>query len=100
MSPTSNIKEKVAEVVLSYWRLTDTSPPTAQELAQWVDTLAPPVQTQLLALGLAKAIHLTVFKRYVLEKRGYSMQSYMRAKLTPEEFPYWIDDNDGGVRPD
>ena len=99
MSSLATIKEKVAETVQSYWRLAELSPPSAQELAAWFDTLEPASQTQLVRMGLAKVPQLGVFKRYVLEQRGFSMRNYMQAYLTSEELPYWIDDNDGGVAP-
>ena len=91
-------REKVAETVLAYYRLADTLPATARELAGWVDKLPVLEKAKLLVIGLQQAIVLPAFKRYVLEARGYSMRAYMQAHLSPTELRYWVDDNDGGVR--
>ena len=100
MTSTAAIKEKVVETVLAYWRLAEQHPPSAQDLATWFDAQEPAIQRQLLAMGLSQVLQLTVFTRYCLEKHGFSMENYMRIYLMREEFPHWVDDHDGGVRPD
>jgi hypothetical protein len=94
---TASPQEKVTEAVLAYWRLADKYSPSAQELAEWFDSLSPYVQTQLTVLGLEQALRLPLFKRYLLERRGLSMHTFMQATLTEDEFPYWVDDNDGEI---
>ena len=91
--------EKVAETVVAYYRLLEVASSTAEELASWFDSLFPDARAELNLIGLHRAILLPSFKRYVLEKRGHSMQAYMAAHLTPQELLYWVDDGDGGVRP-
>lgn len=99
MQPEQTTFEKVAETVLSYYRITDSLPPSAQEFLSWLQSLLPSIQAEMALLTLGQASFLPAFKRYVLEGRGYSMQVYMAAHLTPQELPHWVDDNDGGVRP-
>jgi hypothetical protein len=91
--------EKVTETVLAYYRLAEVLPASAKELASWFDSLLPDMRTEVNLVGLQQAILLPAFKRYLLEWRGYPMQTYMAMHLTPQELRYWVDDNDGGVRP-
>ena len=99
MTFKQTVSEKVAETALAYYRLTDSLIPTAQEVINWLESLLPSIQTEMVQLDYQQAILLPSFKRYLLESRGNSMPAYMAAHLTPEELPYWVDDNDGGVRP-
>jgi hypothetical protein len=96
---TASPQEKVIEAVLAYWRLADKYSPSAQELAEWFDGLSPCVQTQLTILSLEQALRLPLFKRYLLERRGLAMHTFMRAQLTQQEFSYWVDDADAGICP-
>lgn len=99
MQPQQTISEKVAETVLSYYRLADALLPSEQEFRSWFESLVPAIQAELVLLSLEQANFLPALKRYVLKGRGYSMQAYMTAHLTPQELPYWVDDTDGGVLP-
>lgn len=96
MQPEQTTVEKVAETVLSYYRLANARLPSTQEFRSWFESLVPASQAELVLLSLEQANFLPAFKRYILEGRGYSMPAYMAAHLTPQELPYWVDDNDGG----
>ena len=98
LTPTITPAEKVLEAVLAYYRQADKVVPAAQDVVAWLRQLAPADQVELASLPLADALHLPAFRRYLLERRGFSMQAYMMACLTPHELPYWIDDGDGGLR--
>ncbi len=90
--------EKVAEVVIAYYRLVEQLPGAAQDLADWVATLSPAERLDATGLNWTQATRLPTFKRYRLERHGYSMAAYMKNHLTRTELGYWVDDNDGGGR--
>lgn len=90
--------EQVTAAVLAYYRLVETPPISAHELATWFAHLPPPVREGLKRSGPREWLLLPSLKRYVLEKRGHAMRPYLASCLTPEEMADWIDDDDGGVR--
>jgi hypothetical protein len=91
--------EAVAQTVIAYYRRLEEALPTASELTTWLRGLSVLDQHELSVIGLDKAVLLPAFRRYVLESRGFPMLAFMQAHLQPHELAYWVDDNDGGVRP-
>jgi hypothetical protein len=91
--------EAVAQTVIAYYRRLDQALLTEHELTTWLRGLSAGDQAELLAIGLDKAVLLPACRRYVLESRGFSMLAFRQAHLQPHELAYWVDDNDGGVRP-
>jgi hypothetical protein len=83
--------EKVVATVLAYYRQTDLLRPTASELLFWLDSCAPKVQAELLLLEQESLLLLPPFKRYLLEKHGYSMAAYMATHLSETELAYWVE---------
>lgn len=94
----ATVREEVAAAVLGYYRLANDLVPTVLEAA-WVDALPPAEQQQVRLLGLRQLLLLPTFKRFLLEKRGWSMSNYLAKRLTPEEFQYWTNDRDGRWQP-
>ncbi|MBW3131240.1 hypothetical protein [Hymenobacter profundi] len=95
--PQQLLTQKIATTALAYYRQLESLPPTALELATWFDALAAPTRLQMHTLGLQACLRLPVFKRYVLEKRGYSMPAYMALHLAPDELVQWVDNSESGL---
>jgi len=94
--------ERVAHVVLDYYRQTDdfAGAVTSLERTDWYTALSEAGKDKLERLLPAQWIELPAFKRFLLEKRGLSLRRYVTLHLTPTELTHWVDDGDGGVRAD
>jgi len=92
--------ERVAHVVLDYYRQTDgfAGAVTSLERTDWYMALPQAGKDELQQLPPAQWIDLPAFKRYLLEKRGLSMHRYVALHLTPAQLTHWVDDGDGSVR--
>jgi len=86
--------------VLDYYRLTEkfSSAVTSLERMDWYTALSQIAKDELQQLLPIQWIELPAFKRYLLERRGFSMHRYVALHLTPTELTHWVDDGDGGVR--
>jgi hypothetical protein len=80
-------KERVASIALAYYRQADELLPSMSELVAWIARLRLEVRTEVLSLNLAGLLLLPAFRRYILERRGYSMAAY----LSGADFLYWVD---------
>jgi hypothetical protein len=85
--------EKVAQAIVAYYRLTEKLSMLPQAVAEWLDMLPPSEKQALAMLNFPQLSRLPAFKRYYLEKHGYSIDAYMADHLTPSELSYWADDN-------
>jgi hypothetical protein len=84
-------KERVASIALAYYRQANELLPSMSELVAWIAGLRLEVRTEVLPLNLAGLLLLPAFRRYILERRGYSMAAYMAAYLSGADFLYWVD---------
>ena len=89
--------EKVVEVALTYYRLADSCSATITEALVWYTTLPPDVQQQLGVLPPHEWLSFPDFKRYLLEKNGISLHTYMATHLTPHQLNHWLLNGDGGI---
>jgi hypothetical protein len=83
--------KRIAQAVRDYYRQADGFSLSAQELFAWYRTLPPQAQADVVALGPYHWAVLPAFKRYVLEKRGYLLSSYLKLHLAPADFAYWCE---------
>jgi hypothetical protein len=91
MSHLLTPKERIASGALAYYRQVDELLPSIFELMAWVAGLRLEVQAEVLCLNLVGLLLLPPFRRYLLERRGYSMAAYMAACLSSADFLYWVD---------
>jgi hypothetical protein len=82
-------RERVAAALHAYYRQADCFQLTAQELLDWYKALSPQAQGEVTSLSPYHWSVLPQFKRYALENRGYRLQEYLIAYLTPDELAYW-----------
>lgn len=94
---SATIPEKVAQVVIAYYRQIEQFSPTREDLVFWYVQLSLVDGTTVAALPTHSWYSLPSFKRYFLEKHGHSMPEYMAQHLTPHELTYWTDDDANGL---
>ncbi len=95
----ATIPEKVAQVVIDYYRQTEKFAFVQQDLVNWYVQLSIADGMTIAALPTSSWYNLPQFKRHFLEQRGYSMSVYMAQHLTTHELTYWVDDGNGGALP-
>lgn len=93
----STMTEKVTEAMLAYYRLAESFPATINQALAWFDTLPPGVQQQIGILAPHEWFFFPDFKRYLLEKRGISLHTYMTTHLASAELNHWLLHGDGGI---
>ncbi len=89
--------EKVVEAVLAYYCLADSFSPTVSDALAWYTTLPPDVQQRIGILSTHEWLSFPDFKRYLLEKNGISLHTYLTAHLAPPELNHWLLHGDGGL---
>lgn len=98
MDPTPlTATEKVVEAVLAYYRLADSFPATIPDALAWCNTLPPDAQQKIGVLPPHEWLSFPDLKRYLLEKNGISLHSYLATCLAPPEFNHWLLHGDGGI---
>ena len=87
--------EKVAETTLAYYRQGEilARNATETELLIWFSSCSAEAKGALALLGPNNWRTLASLRRYLLEKRGFSMQAYMLAHLASDELRYWVEED-------
>lgn len=62
---------------------------TPADFAAWLATLPAPRRAHAEARGLASSRAIPDFKRFLLERRGYSLTEFLAARLAPNVLAFW-----------
>lgn len=65
--------------------------PTKAEFEAWLRTLRPPAQRLAQQAGMKAMWTVPLFRRFVLEARGYRCVDFMAEHLAGKEFRRWVD---------
>ncbi|MGI4742440.1 MAG: hypothetical protein ACRYG7_45360 [Janthinobacterium lividum] len=89
--------EKVIEAALAYYRLADSFSATLPDALAWYETVPPDIQQEIGLLAPHKWLTFPNFKRYLLEKNGISLHTYMATHLAAHDLNHWLLHGDGGI---
>lgn len=90
--------EKVLEAELAYYRLADVLSATLLDASAWHEMVPPDIQQEIMLLVPHEWLALPNFKRYLLEKNGVFLHTYMATHLSSREFNHWLLHGYGGIR--
>lgn len=89
--------EKVVEAALAYYRLADAFSATLHDALAWYETVPPDIQQHISSSAPHEWVAFPKFKRYLLEKNGLSMHTYMATHLASPDLNHWLLHGDGGI---
>ena len=79
----------IAFTTYLYYREARNVQATHAEFAAWLATLPAGRRAHAESRGLASARSIPDFKRFLLEKRGYSLTDFLSARLSPSVLAFW-----------
>ena len=79
----------IAFTTYLYYREARNVQATPAEFAAWLATLPAARRSHAESRGLASARSIPDFKRFLLEKRGYSLTDFLKARLSPSVLAFW-----------
>lgn len=85
----ATLPEQVAQALVAYYRQADGFVVSAQELLAWYTSLTLPEKEDVRRLGPYHWAMLPKYKRFLLERRGYSLRAYLALHLTTPAFAHW-----------
>ena len=84
----SVLLENIIRTCQGYYKQEDASF-TKEDYIMFIGSLADNLQKFFIRKGLSKTCKSALFKRYMLEASGKTMEDYMAARLSSSEFKLW-----------
>jgi hypothetical protein len=79
----------IAFTTYLYYREARNVQPTAADFSAWLATLPASRRAHAESRGLASSCSIPDFKRFLLEKRGFSLTDFLTARLSPPVLAFW-----------
>ena len=79
----------IAFTTYLYYREARNLEATPGDFAAWLAMLPAARRAHAESRGLVSARSIPDFKRFLLEKRGYSLTDFLRARLAPNVLAFW-----------
>jgi hypothetical protein len=79
----------IAFTTYLYYREARNLEATPADFAAWLATLPAPRRSHAESRGLASSRSIPDFKRFLLERRGYSLTDFLAARLSPSVLAFW-----------
>jgi hypothetical protein len=90
LNPVVTPTEKVLQVLVAYYRQAEGLEVSEEELRAWFATLAPQQRHTITLVNPNYWLLLPECRRYLLERRGHSLATYLSSHLTASELAHWL----------